>query len=202
MDVIKHGGLDYLMRKQITEKLLKNLFYQTQKRAMFGCHEVTIGYSGNERVDFMTYDTKGIFRCYEIKSCKEDFYSDAKWSFVGHYNYFVMTYDVYEQVKHDIPPHIGVYIDGKRSIKKAIKQNDVDVELLKDSLIRSLSREFQKSFVSADVNVVKKLNKKVEKLNEENQKLSNKVNVANMIISKIELGYSIEEIKNMLEETV
>src|SRR5690625_1456376 len=94
-------------RSEITNKLAKAIYYQTNKMGTFGCFEVTIGIGGNERVDYMTYDTKGIVRCYEIKSSKEDFYSRAKWTFVGHYNYFVMTDETFQQVKNDIPKGIG-----------------------------------------------------------------------------------------------
>lgn len=41
----------------------------------------------------MTYDTKGIFRCYEVKVSKADFHSAAVKSFVGHYNYYVLMRD-------------------------------------------------------------------------------------------------------------
>lgn len=53
------------------------------------------------------------WRCYEIKTSKSDFYSKAKVTFVGHYNYYVMPYEVYQQVKHDIPKGIGVLLYDK-----------------------------------------------------------------------------------------
>lgn len=102
----------------------------------FGCFEVTIGIGGNERCDFITYDTKGIWRCYEIKVSKSDFYSKAKKTFVGHFNYFVMPKELYEEVKDDIDNHIGVHI-GSYVIKKPKKQKlSVDEQVLKDSMIR------------------------------------------------------------------
>lgn len=125
----------------------------------FGCFEVTIGIHGKERVDYLTVDTKGIWRAYEIKVSKPDFHSKHANSWVGHYNYYVMPLHLYEQVKHEIPPDIGVYCDG--SCIKQAKYHDINsscamaikymngkpvtvevpqTDLLKDSMIRSLAR--------------------------------------------------------------
>ena len=52
-----------------------------QKR-IYGCEEITIGFPnnghGNEIVDFMTMDSHGILRCYEIKISMADLRSKAK----------------------------------------------------------------------------------------------------------------------------
>jgi hypothetical protein len=111
---------------------------------VFGCFEVTIGFGGDERVDYMTVDTKGIWRCYEIKASKKDFYSSAKKSFVGNFNFYVMPREVFEQVKQDIPDHIGVYCYG--ALVKRAKRRDLSVpaDVLKDSMIRSLFRDYEK----------------------------------------------------------
>lgn len=130
----------------------------------FGCFEVTIGFYGSERVDYITYDTKDTWRCYEIKVSKSDFYSKAALSFVGHYNYFVLTSELYEEVKHDIPKGIGVYVNGA-SVKRATRQElKVDDEVLKVSMIRSLSREFQKQFQSGQPHVIEGYQKRVRNL--------------------------------------
>lgn len=132
------------------EKYLKQY---TKKQGIFSCPEVTIGWFGHERVDFLSYDTKDIFKCYEIKVTKTDFYSKCHNTFIGNYNYYVMPQKLYEEVKKDIPEEVGVLtenvINGEiykytplKSIKKAIKQDlKVDKEVLKNSLIRSLHRE-------------------------------------------------------------
>lgn len=187
-------------RKEITEDLTTNLFYYTQQSGAFCCSEVTIGIGGRERVDYLTYDTEGIFRCYEIKSSKEDFYSNAKWSFVGHYNYFVLTKELYEQVKHDIPSHVGVINNGKYSIKRAKRQSNVDVELLKDSLIRSLSREFRKSFLSENVNYMQIIESQNSRLKDKNRELHRDKQVASNIIYMIKNGFSIDKIKEYLNK--
>ncbi|MGM7720628.1 hypothetical protein [Metabacillus sp. Hm71] len=124
---------------------------------------MTIGWFGYERVDYITYDTKGIWRCYEIKVSKSDFYSKAKKTFVGHYNYFVIPKELYEEVKDDIPNHIGVYL-GNYCAKRAKKQElTVDEQVLKDSMIRSLSREFQKQYASGDPTAVEILTRRANR---------------------------------------
>lgn len=56
------------MAKTEETLLIENSIYrETNCQGVFGCFEVTIGWFGKERVDYMTYDTKGIWRCYEIK---------------------------------------------------------------------------------------------------------------------------------------
>lgn len=142
----------------------------------FGCFEVTIGFGGNERVDFITYDTKGNVRCYEIKSSKEDFYSDAKWTFVGNYNYFVLTREVYQQVKDDIPKGIGVYIDGRTVAKRATRRKVKDIDVIKDSMIRSLYREFEKYWKNENTEYIKRLqndNKRMQRELRELQRMRN-----------------------------
>ncbi|BDV05261.1 hypothetical protein [Staphylococcus aureus] len=71
------------------------------KMGMCGCHEVVIGRKplthGREIVDFLTYDTRNIFRAYEIKVSKADLKSSAKLSFVGHYNYLVVCQHFFRQ---------------------------------------------------------------------------------------------------------
>lgn len=132
------------------EKYLKQY---TKKQGIFGCPEVTIGWFGNERVDFLTYDTNNWFKCYEIKVTKNDFYSKCHNTFIGNYNYYVMPRELYLKVKQDIPEEVGVLVENKigdeiytfsplRCIKKSKKQElKVDKDILKNSLIRSLYRE-------------------------------------------------------------
>lgn len=122
----------------------------------FGCFEVTIGFSGKERVDYMTFDTKGIWRCFEIKISLSDFRSKAHNTFVGHFNYYVMPKELYEKVKDEIPNYIGVYVGYERKgyrrmiptvdcVKKPKRQELIeDEQVLKNSMIRSLSRDVQK----------------------------------------------------------
>lgn len=112
-----------------------------------------LGGRPNERVDLLTYDTNGIWKFYELKITKSDFYSKCKHTFLGHFNYFVMPDELYQIVKDDIPSHVGVYIALKRSngsficrsVKKAKRQElQVNEDKLKFSFMQALSREHAK----------------------------------------------------------
>ncbi|MDP5277268.1 hypothetical protein, partial [Chengkuizengella axinellae] len=156
-----------------TIRLERQIYSATQKMGVFGCFEVTIGWYGKERVDYITYDTKNIWRCYEIKVSVSDFRSKAHNTFCGHYNYYVMTRDLFEKVKDEIPSHIGVYVDGT-SVKRAKKQElTVDIEILKNSLIRSLSRETEKIHKSENPNFVDMMNRRLNKETREKEKYRN-----------------------------
>lgn len=144
-----------------TKRLETAIWKATKKQGLFGCFEVTIGWFGKERVDYITYDTKGIWRCYEIKVSKSDFHSKAKKTFVGHYNYFVLTNELYGEVRDDIPNHIGAYVGGSL-VKRAKKQElGVDEQILKDSIIRSLYRESEKILKSEDETVIAKMQRQI-----------------------------------------
>ncbi|EHT3659288.1 TPA: hypothetical protein I1769_002140 [Staphylococcus pseudintermedius] len=133
------------------ERYLYNLLLKG-KLNVYGCHEVTIGIEplkkGREIVDFLTYDSKNVFRAYEIKVTKEDLKSTAKLSFVGHYNYLVLTEELYEEVKDTdlLPFNVGIIIVGegliKKSGRKTLSMSD-NIKLL-ESLMRSLNRENKK----------------------------------------------------------
>lgn len=148
-----------------TLKLEQQLWNHTKKRGTFSCYEVTIGWYGKERVDYISYNTEGIWRCYEIKASTSDFNSPAKVSFLGHYNYYVMPEAVFEEVKEQIPSHIGVYIPkGKAlgSAKNAKRQAlGVDEEILKNSMIRSLYRESERIIDSNDKSLMEKLSSRL-----------------------------------------
>ncbi|MDT0934398.1 hypothetical protein RNS24_05705 [Staphylococcus pseudintermedius] len=134
------------------ERYLYNLLLKG-KLNVYGCHEVTIGIEplkkGREIVDFLTYDSKNVFSAYEIKVTKEDLKSNAKLSFVGHYNYFVLPRQLYEEVKGTdlLPFNVGIVIIGegliKKSGRKTLSMSD-NIKLL-ESLMRSLNRENKKN---------------------------------------------------------
>lgn len=150
------------MKTTKTIELENKLYQSTQKLGVFGCFEVTIGWFGKERVDYMTYDTKGIWRCYEIKVSKTDFHSKAHNTFVGNFNYYVMPKELYEEVKEEIPSHIGIHC-GDYCIKNAKKQElGVNVEVLKDSFIRSLSREVDKQIKSRNNTLIERYRRAIK----------------------------------------
>lgn len=65
-----------------------------------------------KRIDFMQFVPdnqcsisaieKGIFVCYEIKSCKEDIYSGNGLNFLGEKNYIVTTMECYKDIIPDL----------------------------------------------------------------------------------------------------
>ena len=65
-----------------------------------------------KRVDFMQFSPgdqmsisgieKGIFTCYEVKSCKEDVYSGNGLNFLGEKNYIVTTMECYKDIWPDM----------------------------------------------------------------------------------------------------
>ena len=127
----------------------------TRKQGTFGCFEVTIGFGGTHRVDYLTYEPHrgreawySIWRCYEVKSSKADFESTNGHTFVGHYNYYVLPMSVYEQVRHKIPRDVGAWVlkeRGMKCVKRPRRRQSVDDETLQRSLIRSLYREVEKA---------------------------------------------------------
>jgi hypothetical protein len=148
----------------LTLKLEREIWEATHKQGVFCCFEVTIGWFGKERVDYMTYDTKGIFRCYEVKVSKADFHSKASKTFVGHFNYYVMPAELYEKVEAEIPANIGVYVNGCCVKNPKRQQLTVDAQTLKDSLIRSLSREVEKHIKSGNPHIIDRLNQMLNQL--------------------------------------
>lgn len=197
-----------MAKTEETIKLEKDIFKTTQKQGVFGCMEVTIGWWGKERVDYITYDTKGIWRCFEIKVSKADFHSKAKKTFIGHYNYYVMPSKLYEQVKDEIPNHIGVYC-GSSLVKRAKRQElGVDEQILKDSMIRSLYREYEKKVASENATLMERYRSKIQRLerdykNEKRDYMSLR-NSTMSALHKISQKYNIDynELRNILREEI
>lgn len=154
------------MKTEETQQLERDIRASTRKLGVFGCFEVTIGGMGNERVDYMTYEpAKGIFRCYEIKVTKADFHSKAAVSFVGHYNYYVLTKELYKEVKEEIPPEVGVYV-GQNCVKKAKRSDTPEERIWKERrTINGRSEEVMKPFTDVLlVSMVRSLYRDSDKL--------------------------------------
>lgn len=160
------------METDLTKAIKRELIKATPPIGVFGCCEVTIGWYGKERVDYLTYDTKGIWRCYEIKISKSDFYSDNHNTFVGHYNYYVIPEYLLLEVEKDIPEHIGglpLLRQRKGTLnlcKRARKQTVENSEVLKDSLIRSLYRDVRNLQDCTDENIIRNYKRQLTKKDE------------------------------------
>ncbi|WP_042402992.1 hypothetical protein [Geomicrobium sp. JCM 19037] len=119
----------------------------------------------------MTYDTKGVWRCYEIKTSVSDFRSKSKNTFVGHLNYYVMPHELFTKVRDEIPAHIGVYVNGISVDKRAKRQELlIDEQVLKDSFIRSLDREHQKFYKSQSKTIIQNTERKLRNLEQSKER--------------------------------
>lgn len=184
------------IKTEETAALERSIRMATQKMGTFGCFEVTIGFGGSERVDYMTYDTKGIFRCYEIKVSKSDFRSKAAKSFVGHYNFYVMPQSLYDVVKDEIPSHIGVYVGGF-CVKRAKKQQlSVPETALKDSMIRSLHRDSDKLYRTENEDILNRLHTEIRHLKNDQRETQRDYNkLYRAVLHK----YGIAELRSLEE---
>ena len=112
------------MNRKETTKFLSELLIKRKFSGMgkYYASEVTLDYGkgkGKEkRVDFMQFVPenqisisgieKGIFICYEIKSCKADFNSGCGLNFEGEKNYIVTTMETYKAIIKDQLLPLGV----------------------------------------------------------------------------------------------
>lgn len=171
-----------------TLSLEKELYKDTRSMAVFGCFEVTIGFwkdrlfSVDQRVDFMTMDTSGTFRAYEIKITKADFHSKCANSFVGHYNYYAMPLALYEQVKDEIPDFVGVWCGSIVKKPKRVEPS-VPVDVLMRSMVRSLSRDADR-YLMAIFNDETPENRRLEKERKKNQKTISELRTSVRILQR------------------
>ncbi|MEQ7106325.1 hypothetical protein ABQD87_07980 [Enterococcus gallinarum] len=149
-----------MSKTDLTRQAEKCLWNYTNKMGVFGCFEVTIGWYGKERVDYITYSTDNTIRCYEIKVTLADLKSKASQTFIGDYNYLVVTNELWKAIQADNDLgwkyyHEGILIFdelshniGITSVKKAKKRN-VTIgtrATVLESMVRSLNREVGKLY--------------------------------------------------------
>jgi hypothetical protein len=155
------------LKTQETIDIEKKLYSNTVRMGVYGAFEVTFG---RERVDYITVDRKGIWRAYEVKVTKADFHSKAAKSFIGNYNYYVMPEWLYEEVRAEIPPHIGV-MDGVSVLKKPKKVPlSLSAETLFINLVCALNREADKYYSNQDEDIIAKYKRAIDKLTKEAEK--------------------------------
>lgn len=104
------------MNRKETTKFLSEILEQTRLSGFgkYYAKEVSLDYGTSKikRVDYLQFIPpramfpsdieKGIFTCYEIKSCKEDVYSGNGLNFIGEKNYIVTTMRCYKDLQEDI----------------------------------------------------------------------------------------------------
>lgn len=104
-----------MSRKETTHFLSQLLINQRLEGwGKYWASEVSIDYgtSNVKRVDFMQFEPKGviyqsdiekgIFTCYEVKSCREDVFSGNGLNFIGEKNYIVTTMECYKAIQLDM----------------------------------------------------------------------------------------------------
>ena len=139
----------------LTTKDIERIIYKNfWRKGWYGVFEVAVPRAienryHRQRIDLLSYDTSGAYRCYEIKNSVSDFYSGCKWSFVGNYNYFILNASIYEKVKKDIPQGIGVWLvyeNGYMKCEKKPQRQELKCksEEMMFSLMQALSREYKK----------------------------------------------------------
>jgi hypothetical protein len=121
------------MDRKSTTKFLSDLLIHNRLTGDMGkywAREVSLDYGTKNvrRVDFMQFCPvnqvdisgieKGIFVCYEVKSCKADFHSGFGQNFVGEKNYLVMPMSLYKELQKDLPHGIGVLVPIPRGFYK------------------------------------------------------------------------------------
>lgn len=177
------------MKTKETLELESALMEDTIEWRKFGVPEVTIGWYGRKRVDFMSADTKGIIRCYEIKVTESDFHSKNGHNFVGNCNYYVMPKELWEQVKDEIPAHVGVLVGKElKSVKKCKFVNLSESEKHKMALYlcRSLAREVKKTYRSENKDELARLERQIDKLKRANSSYRNDIRLLNREIKELE----------------
>lgn len=104
------------MNRKETTEFLRNLLVSNRLsgRGKYWASEVSIDYGTTnvKRVDFMQFEPKGVvyqsdiekgmFTCYEVKSCKADIYSGNGLNFIGEKNYIVTTMECYKEIQPDM----------------------------------------------------------------------------------------------------
>lgn len=190
------------MKRQETLLIENKLIEKTREERIYGCEEITIGFynagHGNEIVDFMTMDSKGIIKCYEIKVTLQDLKSNAKKSWYGHYNYLVVTDELYNKVTdwtEYIPSSVGIIratIKGNwisftstRKSKK-IKIDNKTETMLKESMVRSIYWKMVKYKNAESIEERNKLEKKIRETNKSLEQCYKRAVEAESIINEYE----------------
>ena len=166
-----------MSKTKTTIELQDALINDTRQKRIYGCEEVTIGFQnsgrGHEVADFMTMDSKGILRCYELKVTLQDLKSRAKKSWYGHYNYLVVNDKLYKKIEDwtlFVPEGVGILCGTSLSCRKKPSRKNIPQEtetMLKESLIRSLYWKIEKYRDAANLEKKTELEKKIRELEKE-----------------------------------
>lgn len=141
----------------------------------------------------MTMDSKGIIKCYELKVTLQDLKSNAKKSWYGHYNYLVVSRELYNKVSNwdeYIPKHIGIIVGECLESRRKAQRCEVSAEteiMLKESMIRSMFWKMQKYKYAQSIEKQKQLQSKIRSLEREKENIRERALKAERIISDYEI---------------
>lgn len=125
----------------------------------------------------MTMDSKGIMKCYELKVTLQDLKSDAKKSWYGHYNYLVVSRELYNKISdwdEYIPKHIGIIVGDCLESRRKAQRCEVSTEteiMLKESMIRSMFWKMWKYKDAQSIEKQKQLQSKIRSLEREKESI-------------------------------
>lgn len=137
------------MKSDKTYQLEETIALATWKLGQIGCPEVGLGEEGI--IDYITMEMTGdrLVRCYELKITKEDFLSDAKKTFIGDYNYYVIPTSLWNAVRSHIAPGIGCWCMDNRGQAQCMleaerRECSLDRNYVARRIIHGLRREHSK----------------------------------------------------------
>lgn len=140
----------------------------------------------------MTMDSKGTIKCYELKVTLQDLKSDAKKSWYGHYNYLVVSRELYDRVSdwaEYIPRHIGIVVgdclESRRKAQKCEVSTETEI-ILKESMIRSIYWKMLKYKDAQSIEKHKQLQSKIRSLEREKESIRERALKAERIINDYE----------------
>ena len=136
----------------------------------------------------MTMDSKGIIKCYELKVSLQDLKSEAKKSWYGHYNYLVVSRELYNQIldwNEYIPKHIGVIVGESLESKRKAQKCEVNTKteiMLKESMYWKM----QKYKDAQSLDKQKQLRSKIRRVERERDNAYDRALKAERIINDYE----------------
>lgn len=117
--------------------------------------------------------------CFEIKISKTDFHSNHGHNFVGNLNYYVMPYELYKELKNEIPENIGCITYHSKDINEIGKLRHQKASIYNKDIDNNL-------YTSVLHTILNKKDKQLEKLGYECRNLLNKQqSVSSSIIKEL-----------------
>lgn len=165
-----------MAKTEETLALERALEERSRKKREYGCTEVTIGFHhdghGDEIADYMSMDSEGVFRCYEIKVTFSDLCSGNRLSWYGDYNYLVVSEKLYLRSPdwdQYLPPYVGILVGCDLAARRNARQKAVraqDRDMLKDSLLRSVYWKMTQYRDAGDPSVLRAKERELQELEE------------------------------------